>query len=98
MPSQSQSPSLHGRASAVPVFVSFLKGTVCHHQNPFKKRTALSIQTLYQQKRMSAAEAVGVVMNGDTVVVPTAVGESSALLTALGSYETSTSKLWSDML
>ena len=32
---------------------------------------------------MSAAEAVGVVMNGDTVVVPTAVGEPPALLTAL---------------
>ncbi|CDS52779.1 hypothetical protein [Polaromonas sp. CG9_12] len=45
----------------------------------------MSIQTLYQQKRMSAAEAVGVVMNGDTVVVPTAVGEPPALLTALSS-------------
>ena len=43
----------------------------------------MSIQTQYQQKRMSAAEAVGVVMNGDTVVVPTAVGEPPALLTAL---------------
>jgi len=45
----------------------------------------VSIQTLYQQKRMSAAEAIGVVMNGDTVVVPTAVGEPPALLTALSS-------------
>jgi acyl-CoA hydrolase len=45
----------------------------------------LSIQTLYQQKRMSAAEAIGVVMNGDTIVVPTAVGEPPALLTALSS-------------
>ena len=45
----------------------------------------MSIQTQYQQKRMSAAEAVGVVMNGDTVVVPTAVGEPPALLTALSS-------------
>jgi acyl-CoA hydrolase len=43
----------------------------------------VSIQTLYQQKRMSAAEAIGVVMNGDTIVVPTAVGEPPALLTAL---------------
>ena len=43
----------------------------------------MSIQTLYQQKRMSAADAIGVVMNGDTVVVPTAVGEPPALLTAL---------------
>ena len=32
---------------------------------------------------MSASEAVSVVMNGDTVVVPTAVGEPPALLTAL---------------
>ena len=32
---------------------------------------------------MSAAEAVGVIMNGDTVVIPTAVGEPPALLTAL---------------
>ena len=43
----------------------------------------MSIQTLYQQKRMSAAEAMGVVKNGDTIVVPTAVGEPPALLTAL---------------
>ena len=45
----------------------------------------MSIQTQYLQKRMSAAEAIGVVMNGDTVVVPTAVGEPPALLTALSS-------------
>ena len=45
----------------------------------------MSTQTQYLQKRMSAAEAVGVVMNGDTVVVPTAVGEPPALLTALSS-------------
>jgi len=43
----------------------------------------VSIQTLYQQKRMSAAEAIAVVKNGDTLVVPTAVGEPPALLTAL---------------
>jgi len=43
----------------------------------------MSIQTQYLQKRMPAAEAIGVVMNGDTVVVPTAVGEPPALLTAL---------------
>jgi acyl-CoA hydrolase len=30
---------------------------------------------LYQQKRMSAADAIRVVKNGDTIVVPTAVGE-----------------------
>ena len=43
----------------------------------------MSVQTLYQQKRMSAADAIGVVLNGDTIVVPTAVGEPPALLTAL---------------
>ncbi|MDB5868564.1 MAG: acetyl-CoA hydrolase/transferase [Polaromonas sp.] len=43
----------------------------------------MSIQTLYQQKRMSAAEAVDVVVNGDTIVVPTAAGEPPALLAAL---------------
>ena len=37
----------------------------------------------YQQKKMAAADAVRLVRNGDTVVVPTAVGEPPALLTAL---------------
>ena len=43
----------------------------------------MSHQSLYQQKRMSALDAIGVVNNGDTIVVPTAVGEPPALLTAL---------------
>ena len=43
----------------------------------------MSVQSLYQQKRMSAADAVRVVRNGETVVIPTAVGEPPALLTAL---------------
>ena len=43
----------------------------------------MSIQTQYQQKRMSAADAIRVVRNGDTVVIPTAVAEPPALLTAL---------------
>jgi acyl-CoA hydrolase len=43
----------------------------------------MSYQSLYQQKRMSAADAVRVVRNGDTIIVPTAVGEPPALLTAL---------------
>lgn len=43
----------------------------------------MSVQALYQQKRMAAADAIRVVRNGDTVVVPTAVGEPPALLTAL---------------
>lgn len=43
----------------------------------------MSAKSLYQQKRMSATDAVRVVKNGDTIVVPTAVGEPPALLTAL---------------
>ena len=44
----------------------------------------MSVQTQYQQKRLSAADAIRVVHNGDTVVVPTAVAEPPTLLTALG--------------
>lgn len=43
----------------------------------------MSIQSLYQQKKTSAADAVRQVQNGDTIVVPTGVGEPPALLTAL---------------
>jgi acyl-CoA hydrolase len=43
----------------------------------------MSVQGLYEQKRMSAADAIRVIRNGDTIVVPTAVGEPPALLTAL---------------
>ena len=40
-------------------------------------------QQLYQQKRMAAHDAVRLVRNGDTIIVPTGVGEPPALLTAL---------------
>ncbi len=43
----------------------------------------MSNQTLYLQKRSSAAEAVRLVRNGDFIIVPTGVGEPPALLTAL---------------
>ncbi|MDQ3058840.1 MAG: 4-hydroxybutyrate CoA-transferase [Pseudomonadota bacterium] len=43
----------------------------------------MSFQTQYQQKRLSATDAIRVVTNGDTVVIPTAVGEPPVLLTAL---------------
>ncbi len=43
----------------------------------------MSVQSLYQQKRMPATDAIRVIKNGDTIVVPTAVGEPPALLTAL---------------
>jgi acyl-CoA hydrolase len=43
----------------------------------------MSVQALYQQKRMSAADAIRIVKNGDTIVVPTGVGEPPSLLTAL---------------
>lgn len=44
----------------------------------------MSLQSQYQQKRLSATDAIRVVHNGDTVVIPTAVAEPPALLTALG--------------
>jgi len=43
----------------------------------------MSVKEMYQQKRMSPADAIRFVKNGDTIVVPTAVGEPPALLTAL---------------
>ena len=43
----------------------------------------MSVQALYQQKRMSAVDAVRHVKNGEMIVVPTAVGEPPTLLTAL---------------
>ena len=43
----------------------------------------MAFQTQYQQKRLSAPDAIRVVRNGDTIVVPTAVGEPPSLLTAL---------------
>ncbi len=43
----------------------------------------MSAQAMYQDKRMSAAEAIRAVRDGDTIVVPTAVGEPPALLNAL---------------
>ncbi|MFT3759879.1 acetyl-CoA hydrolase/transferase family protein [Thauera sp.] len=42
-----------------------------------------AVQTLYQQKRMMATDAAGLVRDGDTVVVPTGVAEPPALLHAL---------------
>lgn len=43
----------------------------------------MSVKDLYQQKRMSPGDAIRVVKNGDTIIIPTAVGEPPALLTAL---------------
>jgi acyl-CoA hydrolase len=43
----------------------------------------MSVKEQYQQKRMAAVDAIRVVRNGDTVVIPTGVGEPPALLTAL---------------
>jgi acyl-CoA hydrolase len=43
----------------------------------------MSVQALYQQKRMTAADAVRQVKNGDMIVVSTGVGEPPTLLTAL---------------
>ena len=43
----------------------------------------MSVKVLYQQKRLSAADAIRVVNDGDCIVVPTAVAEPPALLHAL---------------
>lgn len=43
----------------------------------------MSARNLYLQKRMAADEAIRVVRDGDTIVVPTGVGEPPSLLTAL---------------
>ena len=43
----------------------------------------MSFQDLYQRKRVSAADAVRQVRNGDFIIVPTGVGEPPTLLTAL---------------
>ena len=43
----------------------------------------MSMQQLYQQKRITAAEAVRLVRNGDCIISPTGVGEAPSLLTAL---------------
>ena len=40
-------------------------------------------QEQYRSKRMQAGDAIGLVRNGDTIVVPTGVGEPPRLLTAL---------------
>ncbi len=43
----------------------------------------MTTQALYLQKRLSAADAVRQVHNGDFIIVPTGVGEPPTLLTAL---------------
>ncbi len=43
----------------------------------------MSVSALYQQKRMSAAEAVGLVRNKDVIMVPTGVGAPPSLLAEL---------------
>ena len=43
----------------------------------------MSIQALYQQKRVTAEEALAHIQSGDFIIVPTGVGEPPTLLTAL---------------
>jgi acyl-CoA hydrolase len=43
----------------------------------------MSIQEMYVQKRCAAADAMRLVRNGDSIIVPTGVAEPPALLTAL---------------
>lgn len=46
------------------------------------------MQALYSQRKMTAADAVDHVKNGDTIIVPTGVGEPPTLLTALSDTRT----------
>ena len=46
----------------------------------------MTVQEQYAAKRMSAAEAIRHVHNGDTIIVPTAVAEPPALLNALSEH------------
>ena len=43
----------------------------------------MGFDAAYEQKKMTPADAAGLVRDGDTIVVPTGVGEPPALLTAL---------------
>jgi acyl-CoA hydrolase len=43
----------------------------------------MPVKELYQQKKTTPEEAVGLLRNGDFIIVPTGVGEPPALLTAL---------------
>jgi len=43
----------------------------------------MSVRNVYQQKRTTPEEAIGLVRDGDFIIVPTGVGEPPALLTAL---------------
>ena len=43
----------------------------------------MSVQASYEQKRVTAADAVSHVRNNDVIVVPTGVGETPTLLTEL---------------
>lgn len=43
----------------------------------------MSFKQQYQEKRRTAADTIGLIKNGDTIVVPTGVGEPPNLLTAL---------------
>ena len=43
----------------------------------------MSVQNLYQKKRVSADDAIGHIKNGDFIIVPTGVGEPPTLLTTL---------------
>ncbi len=43
----------------------------------------MSVQNLYQQKRVSASDAIAQIKDGDFIIVPTGVGEPPTLLTTL---------------
>jgi acyl-CoA hydrolase len=60
-----------------------------YNQKKFTEQKSMSFQHTFIQKRMSADDAVRLVQNGDTIVVPTAAAEAPLLLTALSAQRTS---------
>ena len=46
----------------------------------------MSVQDLYQKKRGTAEDAIGLIKNGDFIIVPTGVGEPPTLLAALSEH------------
>jgi acyl-CoA hydrolase len=54
-----------------------------------QEEAGMSVQNLYAMKRMAASDAVRLVKDGDSIMVPTGVGEPPSLLAELSTQRTS---------
>jgi acyl-CoA hydrolase len=54
-----------------------------------QEEAGMSVQNLYAKKRMAASDAVRLVKDGDSIMVPTGVGEPPSLLAELSTQRTS---------